>query len=183
MGYAGLRIFSIFAMCVSCCSEAYFFVPQEHLGQGAENIEFSEFVFAKNVEWNSFKGLYFKGRKYKGEGCFFDRAGIDEVFLRSPGRLFENHYRECEASFANVAYLRRFDCSSWEHGEHLIGFSHYEGAVGCPAAQPAISYNIGDKLINAEKIKKSKCIFEMGRLSAISALCAACHHGRLSLNA
>ncbi|TSD75708.1 hypothetical protein FFI16_004505 [Pseudomonas sp. KBS0710] len=190
MGYAGLRLFSIFAMCVSYCSEAYFFVPQEHFSQGAEDIEFGGFVFAKNVEYTHFKGLDFKNRKYKDDAYFFDRAGIDEGALKGIGGLFANHYRECETSFSNVTYSRGFDCSDWKCGECLNDFSHYDkalchydGLVGCSTARPAVSYKIGDQLINAEEIKKSKCFFENGRLSVINILCAACNHNRLSLNA
>lgn len=190
MGYSGLKFFSVFAMCVSYCSEAYFFVPQENLGQGAEDIGFSEFVFAKKVECNNFNGLGFKSQKDKGDGYFFDRAGIDEGSLKGMGGLFEDHCRECETSFSNVAYLREFDCGNWKFGERLIDFIHYdkarcyyEGLVGCPTARPAVSYKIGDQLINAEEIKNSKCFFENGHLSVINVFCAACNHSRLSLNA
>lgn len=190
MGYAGLRLFSMFAMCVSYCSEAYFFVPQEYLGRGAEDIGFSEFVFAKNVECNNFKGLDFKNRKYKDDVYFFDRAGIDERPLKGVGGRFKNHYRECETSFSNVTYLRGFDCGSCKFAECFISCSHYdksrchyEGLVTCPTVRPAVSYKIGDQLINAEEIKKSKCFFEIGRLSVIKVLCAACNHSRSSLNA
>lgn len=190
MGHAGLRLFSILAMCISYCSEACFFVSQEHLGQGADDIEFSEFIFTKNVEYNSFRGLDFRNRKYEEDVYFFDRADIDEGSLKGLGGLYENHCRECEISFSNVTYLRGFDCSNWKCGECLIDFSHYdkarwhyEGLVGCPTARPAVSYKIGDQLINAEEIKKSKCFFENGYLSVIKVFCAACNHSRLSLNA
>lgn len=161
MGYAGLRLFSIFAMCAGYFSEAYFFVPQAHLVQGSEGIEISDFVIPESAGYNNFISLDFKGRKYKEEVYFFDRDGIDKGFLKGHGGRFENHYRGCEASFLSAAYLDGFDCSNRRCGGCLIDLSHYDKAycyyeseVECPIARSAVSYKLGDQLINTKKIKK-----------------------------